>query len=607
MKLYRKFFLFSINLLFLAIPLSAQSDSASQTIHVAWIANPEINEITEDFRDKTLQLIDEGAQAIIITGKLTEHSSLKEFAALKKFIKELPVPVKVLPSYSDLYSNPYSELNYNEYFDDRNFLYIKDNISLLGLNLLSPFSDSFGHFSPNQENWLKSETEDIKDSSLVLLFTNFTPNQVDNWQNVEAALSMKRIPTIFLNSSPNEISNKYYFIYPNSSNSIYKISINNRSVVMKNITGDSIFVRNIPNDFPPLEMKKIPSVFQTRQLFVKKIWQNNIASTTTIATVIYKGRYYLLQNDGLLTCFDKDGSEFWDYDLLADVRVNPAIIDGFFVAATLQGDLFSLNASNGDQLQTIGFESPITTDLLLLEFPVKVQTMAAKTSGSNGVVIFGNAKGKLFCYDVETFEKVWETNLSENPLVGKILFSGNQVFVHSKKRLFAVDLLNGTLLWRWNPVNMNDEISGNPVQGKVNLFLTTDKGRIVSLDKKLGTINWKADQYRAIGLGVSSNGKFLYVKDADDKLILTEINSGKFKKSFPIKSGFNNITNEVQNQNELTFVSGKYSLFRIKNDKKFSEIISSVNSPITYFKYFGRNKLLMLNQDGVLALFEIYE
>ncbi len=611
MKLNGFLILLSINIILLFTPLYGQSEtvdsSAAAAVKIGWIANPAITEINDAFRDNTLQLIDNGAASIIITGKLTEHTSLKEFAALKKFVKELSVPVKILPSYSDLYSTPYSELNYNEYFDDRNFVYIKSNFSFVGINLLSPFSDSAGHFSPNQENLLNSETEDIKDSSLVFLFTNFSPARVDNWRNVEAAFNGKKLPVIFLNSTPKEISNQYYFIYPSEEESFYSIWVNDSSVVVENQNGDSLFNRAIPKNSDLLNTRKINPVFISKQPFVKKLWENRLASETTVAPLIYKGKYYVLRNDGLLTCFDGDGSEFYDYDLLADARVNPGIIDGYFIAATLQGDLFSLNAANGDQLQTIGFESPITTDLLLFEFPVKVKTMAEKTSGSKGVALFGNAEGKAFCYDVETFEKIWESGLSSSPLCGKPLYSKNQIFIEDGKTLFAVNVLNGALLWKWSSKTSGEKISGNVVEWKSEIFLTTSKGRLISLDKNLGTVNWETSKFNATGIGVAENGRLLYVKDADKKLILADIKNGKFKKSFPLNIGSADIENKVQNINRLTFTAGRYSLFRIKDNKKYSTVIESEKSPITFFKYLAKGKLLILNMDGTLALFKISE
>ncbi len=601
--IFLQFLLFFNN--FNAQNIDSQNSTDTEIV-VGWITNPAINKISDDFKDKALQLIDDGATALIITGKLTANGTLDEFKQLKRFATNLSVPVKVLPSFSDLYSTPYSELNYNEYFDDRNFILVNNNFSLVGLNLLSSLNSFTGHFSPNAKDWLNDEIESLDDSTFFFLFSNFTPSQTDNWQTLEYALKGKRLPTIFVNSPPREISNRYYFIYTPLTRSFRLISIKNSKIIVKDLNGDLQFSQSIDRNIEPLNSIEIEPRFNAEQSFVKKIWQNNVESTTSISPVIYKNKFYLLQNDGLLTCFDEDGSTFWDYDLLADVRVNPGVIDGFFVAATLQGDLFSIRASNGEQLQTIGFETPVTTDLLLFEFPRKVNTMATKTSGSNGVVVFGDAKGNLFCYDIETFEKIWNNRIAHSPIKGKPIYSGNQIIFRTVKTIFSVNVLNGSLLWKWNLPSENEKFGGNILEDKNNLFLFSDKGNIYSLDKNLGTLNWNSAKYKTSGIGLSYNNEHIFIK-SNNKLILADKKECKFIKSFPVETEPTSFYNNIQSKNGLTFLGNRYKIFRIKDERKYSTIISSENSPVTYFKYFGKNKLLILNIDGTLALFEIDE
>ncbi len=611
MKLFRIFKLIFITFLFLSFTLIGQiilpDSSSSKTVTIGWISNPEIRQVTDEFKDQVLGLIDNHAEAIIITGKISFDSKPENFKSLYKFIRELPVPVKILPSYDDLYSTPYSELNFNEYFDDRNFIYLKDNIALIGMNMLEPFSKNDGHFKPDEQIWLKDELENLKDSASVFLFSNYTPGKINNWRKVENLFSDKFIPTIFLNNFPDEISNKFYFIYPMHSPEFYLTTLSESRIIVQDENMDSVFVRNFSSEIIQQVAFNKNEGIVSEQPFVKRIWMNDLQAETTIEPTIYNRRIYLVQNDGLLSCFDRDGSLFWDYDLLADVRVSPAIIDGYLVVSTLQGDLTSINASNGDQFQTIGFETPVTTGLLVFEFPEKVNTMVPKTSGSKGVVVFGDATGKIACYDIETFEKVWENQLSKTPLIGLPVHAKNQIFFLTEKSIYSVSVTKGTLLWSWSLDDPNEYFSPKITTDNSKIFLTTNSGKIISIDKTLGKKDWISEKYKAASLQISQNGKYLLIKEKDVKFDIAKIESAKFVKSFPIDLTGNVVCNNIENSNHRIFVAGEYSLYRINQNQKYSTIISSKFSRIVSFKTFGKNKLLILNSDGKLALFSINE
>ncbi len=611
MKHFRIYIFFTLFFLLSGFTLFGQNISANNssesTVTIGWICNPRINRVTDDFKDQVLGLIDNNAEAIIITGKISSDSKTENFKSLYKFIRELSIPVKILPSFDDLYSTPYSELNFNEYFDDRNFIYINDNIALIGVNMLEPFTKNEGHYKPNEQTWIKDELENLRDSSFVFLFSNYTPSKVNNWRKFENTLTNKFLPTIFLNNFPEEISNKYYFIYPTHQPGYYLTTFSKSQVFVQDENLDTIFVQNISSEIIKTDSTVSSGEISSVQPFVKRVWENDLETETLIKPVIYNNRIYLVQNDGLLTCFDKDGAVFWDYDLLADVRVSPAIIDGYLVVSTLQGDLTSINASNGDQFQSIGFETPVTTDLSVFEFPAKVNTMVPKTSGSKGVVVFGDASGKIACYDIETFEKVWENQLTHEPLIGLPVRSQNQIFFLTKNKLYSVSVTKGTLLWSWSLENANDYFNSKITINNSKIFLTTSNGTIISIDKILGKKDWISEKYKAASVQTSDNGKFLLIKENNNKFDIAKIQTGKFVKSFPLDFTGNVICDDIENYNHKIFVAGEYAIYRINKNQKYSTIVRSQNSRIVSFRIIKGNHLLILNSDGKLALFSITE
>ncbi len=568
----------------------------AQDVELAWFVNPGLKKIDESFSGKLRKAEVERSDFAVISGKIAFEESV--FPELKKTISGLELSAKVLPDYSDILDKK-AFLSFFENFEEKRFLYVKGNKLFLGINSKHAFEPEFGFFAREDLFWLEDELQTIKkDGMRAFLFTDFPPEKIANFYELENLLEGMFFETVFLPETPEIISKNFYFIFPKEKRGEAKIKVFSDKL-LADFGGSVNFEQKFKNKI--LSVKgDVPALFEPAKDKLNLIWRQALSSANFQESETYKGRIYAAQNDGLLTCIDADGSVFWDYDMFGDAVSAPRAIDGFLVAATLQGDLILLNALNGDALQTIGFESALTSELLTVNYGWEINTMSPKTSGSNAAVIFGDVRGVMRCYDVETLEKIWESKISREAITGKIYEAGNQILFISGKTLYSLDKKNGALLWKTKFEGKPDE---HIAIGKRDLFVVS-AGNIYSLDIQLGKLNWKNDKYRAKKIALSKNGKNLYVLDESGNFILADALKGKFIKKFPLKLAGDNFA--VFSLKGVLFIAGGKDVFRINKRGKYSKILTA-GFPLVFAKKYGGNGMIIGDANGNIALLRYVE
>ncbi len=394
------------------------------------------------------------------------------------------------------------------------------------------------------------------------------------------------------------ISDKYYFVYPLDNKNKYDIFLNPQTLTVKS-DGNVIFEQNFKKRLSATNENET-DLFRLENQKLREIWTQAINASVYFKPLIYKGKIYIAQNDGLLTCFDSQGSALWDYDLFGDAAASPVARDGFLLAATLQGDLASLNALNGDALQTVGLESAVTTNLFPFSYKWKIETMAPKKSGSDAAVVYGNAAGEVVCRDVETLEEIWNTKIRNGKISGKIHGSGNELILQTDKKLLALDKKNGAILWE---NRFDEKILGEIAIGRTTMFAATES-KIYSIDIKLGSVNWTNKKYKPSAIFLSKNMKYLYAFEKNGALIFAKSANGKFVKKFPLKLSGENFFALTLNKNLI--VGNIYALYRINKKLRYSTILNS-ELPLISVEKFGKNKLLFTDINGNLLLAEYVE
>ncbi len=580
---------------FLAFFLLTLSSVLPQSVKFLWIVNPEMEKPDNEFIARLNEAENDSTDFIIISGKI--FAGKNYFAELKKATDELDIPVKILPAPSD-YESFYDYLAFAENADGKTFILQKGKCLFIGLNSANNYEPDAGLFASEDLFWLKDELEQLPDSLQAFLFTDFPPDKIANFSRLETILKNEFFETIFISEKPTGISTRYYFVYPENSKKKAIVRISNSGLEAR-FDDEFRFRQNFKKTVREISAAPKPS-FEADKKKLKTEWKINLNSSVYASAAVYKNKFYLAQNDGLLSCFDGEGDLLWDYDLFGDVRTSPAVKDNFVVASTLQGDLALLNALSGDALQTIGFDAPITSPLLITDYDWRINTMSPKTSGSKAAVVFGNADGKVSCYDVETLEKIWETQISDKPLFNKFYVAKNQILFVYENSVIAISKKNGAVLWR---KNFGEKLNPQITFGRSDMFVFSND-KIFSVDIKLGEKNWSVKKFRPRKTALSKNRKTLFVIDAKGNLILLNSYNGKFKKRFPLKLKGKRFFIERVSGNLI--VADYEKVFRINKKGKYSTALKSLFPLNTVLPVSG-NEILFGNINGEFILTKYIE
>ena len=172
------------------------------------------------------------------------------------------------------------------------------------------------------------------------------------------------------------------------------------------------------------------------------LWIKNHGLPLKSNIKIYKNKMFLINQDNRTLCINiNDGSIIWD------IRAIPSFIkshESLSIAVSKDGYLIFVNSAG---------------DLI-------------KASGNNGQVLWSsNVSGTLLTSGTDFFK------------TSGIVIDNNNVFLSTKSSFFSYNIDNGVLNWE---KNLNS--SSLPIIDKENIFLVTDNGYFVILDKKNGEI-----------------------------------------------------------------------------------------------------------------------
>ncbi len=129
---------------------------------------------------------------------------------------------------------------------------------------------------------------------------------------------------------------------------------------------DSIFVikKYFENENTELQfseslnkLKILPKqITETKNInpFIKVITKVDYSSTSTTKVNIAENRIYVTIDNGLVYLIDFNGKEKFVSEIFGDIKTNPVLYRDLFLAATVGGDLYSLNSNNGEVIQVAG-------------------------------------------------------------------------------------------------------------------------------------------------------------------------------------------------------------------------------------------------------------
>lgn len=589
----------------------------SQNYKYAWISDLHIGAPQAD-SDLRMVVNDINKRAdikfVVATGDIAEKGENPELELAKQILDSLRVSYQIIPGNHDTKWSESGCTKFKELWLDDKFQFEFQNVLHIGLNSGIPWRGGGGHISVEQIAWLKNLLTSVsKDQEIILYVHHPLDGDVDNWFEVTNLLVNHNIKAIFIgHGHSNRLMN--FANIPSAMGRSTLARPKYAGYTLVELKKDSISlyeikVDSIPKFWGSLNRKNRISVTQNDSLkFIKYskqvdiLWQQALNKSVSTSLLTSDDKIFSSTIDGTLSCFGLNGKLVWKNDLAKTIFSRPAISNGMLFVGTIEGELLSINPKNGEIIQTIGIDEPITSQLVLVDAEYYGEKITA--------VIAGTASGKIFCYEIKNLELVWENNSAAGmvetlPLVvqDKIIFGSWDNY------LYCLSKSTGSLIWKWTE-NKNFYYSPAacwPVTDGKNVFVSTPDKHVSAIDLALGTTTWRNDNFSSWeSSGISDNHKTIFLKSIQDKFYLINSSDGKLKKEIKIGYSLDTMPIQISEWNgNIIFGSKNGIVYLIDKSLNAQQLFFMGTARIHSIQHVKDNVFAASNMDGNLVVFKL--
>ena len=546
---------------------------------------------------------------VVVIGNVTLKGRDNEFTEASKILNKLKVDYYPVLGFNDMkYSSSGGSMAKDLWEDDKFVLEVGTTSKHIGMNDFSPWRNT-GHFSIEDLKWLDTVVTTANAGEELYYYSSvpLSEKNIGNWYEVPNRLSAKNWRAIFYPAQQNNI------IHQNSPPAVeIRPSVNkenNWNYTLVDNRSDSLYFYEISKDtlkefWGALgKSDTIKAISITEPMPVKNytadiVWQKDLQKEMYAPVLVTEDKIFTASFNGEINCFDLDGNLIWTHQIGRTVLCGFVREKDLVIIGTHEGDLFSLNANNGNVVQVIGVGEPITSQLVTAD----VHYNDIDTKG----VVAGTANGSVYFYEIFSFELIWLNNSSKElietkPLVlkDKILFTAHDGY------LYNIDLNSGVLNWKWSARNSSNLSS--PVTNGKYVFVSSPDKNITAIDLLQGTQAWRKNEHRGYeSLAITGDKHKLLIKSLSDYFIIANAATGKGDKK--IKCPFGNEPDPsciLEINDGYLFSGGDGEIYQIDKTFKCTNAAYLGNARITTLQSMGDNLIAAANCDGKIVLFKL--
>ena len=222
------------------------------------------------------------------------------------------------------------------------------------------------------------------------------------------------------------------------------------------------------------------------------LWSKRNTSSFNSQIKIYKDRFFVIDLENVLRCYSlKDGKEIWNLKteksfIKSQKKLSLIVYDNKVYFSNSVGDISAVDIDSGSLM----WQTPTQGNLIYEDaFFLKTSDLIANPNS----ILFSNNKNQFFSLDIKSGTINWQQKINSNlrsTLIDDLIFS-----VSMEGFLIVTDLSTGNIiratdvfegfiknyLLKKGPQRTKQKPVGFIV-GKKNIYLTTDRGRLLIID-----------------------------------------------------------------------------------------------------------------------------
>ena len=580
----------------------------AQTNYTALITDPQIG--PDANAEKLIEVVDDinkrdSISYVVVMGNITANGKFDEFLWAQEILDGLTAPYFVVGGEKDYYLSEGKGNEITLLWGDDKFWFETEDAIHTGFNVLIPKLNFPIHIEKETIQFVGDKFSTLTDK------ISFFYTSGDIYSGYMFNKLQFSVHSIFITNAgeEKEKNNATYCgkSLSNSSKWLYEIIHFEKDILSffsaSSLDSNLTIVKQISID-------QIPILFKIANGHWEAFFKQNQIKHLTISETIYtepstgNNKFYFSTKRGLIVCINDELEEIWTYETTGSIYSSPKVEKDLVVAATNEGDLFTINKNTGNLFQVIGIGETITSDLALVD----IEHNGMQTKG----ICFGTAEGNFYCYELYSLELIWWNNGVKEMINSSVTtVKGKVIFQDKKGTLYCLSSSNGVLLWKWktktkifNPLFKSDLIVSNN-----NVYFIDFDGDLHCIDALLGTKKWSIRKTKATGkIELNEKKNEIILHSAKNKILTISLDKRKVIEQFVLPEGMEaEIATDIEligNKLIVGFTNG--NVYQLVKKQKPVKILWQGYAPIVSLNKINGN-ILVTDYDGNLTLLDLSE
>ncbi len=465
---------------------------------------------------------------VVVTGDLSESGDHASLQSIKDALEQLNVPFYAASGNHETTWSESGVMDFSRVFGDSRFAFTHNGMYFIGFNSGPVIRMADGHVAPQDIAWLKHNLDSVSavGDAPIFVFTHYPlrNGDVDNWYDVTDVLRQHNVQCVMGGHYHRNMLHDCDGIADvlNRSNLRDKDGINGYSIISitdsirfneKRIGEAAQHWLSLPfgkKEYGPSNAELRPNFDVNKEYpHVQRVWHKALRGGI-YSTPVTDGKSLFIGDDvGVMYSLNlKTGKTNWTFDTGMRIVGSPAVSEGVVVFGSANYTIYGLNAKTGKELWHI------TTN----------QAVMGAATIHEGIAYIGGGDGRMFAINIHTGEVKWSFDELKNYVLTRPLVYNNKLYFGCwDTHFYALNLADGSLVWKWNNGNGNPKLSPAsvwPVATDGKIFITAPDRYFTCLDAETGEPVWRTKEYKVREtVGLSEDGKTVYSKCMWDTVV----------------------------------------------------------------------------------------